>query len=160
MSACQQIDRLDRSCSTEADCVAVKHVANCCGTARIIGLRASQQASFAALESQCDASYPACGCATGATTSDDGSVIKADAQAGVTCVQGKCTTFDRDCGQPCTGGTTCFSCVTHVTIYAACTTVCTGNADCKDPSLPMCQGAISGNRPDKLCTAAVTCDTK
>jgi hypothetical protein len=161
VSACQAVAALDRSCTADADCVAVRHVANCCGTARIIGLNKAAEAAFAQLEPACDASYPACGCATGATTTDDGSVIKPAETAGVFCQAGTCTTFVPECAHPCAAGTACFTCVAHNATYGACTTPCTASTDCTDPSLPLCQMAVSGNLPGKYCTAAaVACDTK
>ncbi len=160
-TACQAIAALDRSCSTDTDCVAVKHVANCCGTVRVTGLRASEEATFQQLESTCDGSYPACGCATGPTTTDDGSTIKAVTSAGVTCLQGTCTTFVAACGQPCAGGTTCFSCTNGPTLFAACTTICATSHTCADPTLPLCQTGTSGNVSGMYCTAnSVACDTK
>ena len=152
---------LDHSCTADADCVAVKHVASCCGTVRVIGLRASEQARFQQLEPQCDASYPACGCATGPTTTDDGSTIRSDQAAGVTCRQGICTTFVPACGQPCASGTTCFSCLNHLSVFAGCTTTCASNTDCGNAAFPVCQLGQSGNVAGMYCTATgVACDTK
>jgi hypothetical protein len=160
-TACQAIAKLDRSCTAASDCVAVGHVANCCGTIRVMGLRASEQAKFQQLEPQCDASYPGCGCATGLATTDDGSVVGAGGNAGVTCAQGTCTTFVPACGQPCAGGTTCFSCSNHNAVFAACTATCAASTDCRDPALPLCQLGTSGNVSGMYCTAAgVGCDTK
>jgi len=160
-SACQAIAALDRSCSTNDDCVAEQHVANCCGTLRDIGVRASQAAAFATLEAACVASYPACRCPVVATTTDDGSIIKSDAKAGVACVAGVCTTFVPDCGHPCAAGTTCFTCVTHLTMYGACTVACANSDACHDPALPRCQQGTSGNVSGMYCTATnITCDQK
>ncbi len=36
-------------------------------------MRASAQAQFHSLETKCEATYPACGCAEGQPTTDDGS---------------------------------------------------------------------------------------
>jgi len=161
VTACQAITALDRSCVVDTDCVAVTHVANCCGSVRVIGLRASEQATFQQLEPQCDASYPACGCATAPTMTDDGSTIKADTSAGVSCLQGTCTTFVPACGQPCASGTTCFSCSNRATLFAACTTLCATSTTCTDPTLPLCQNGTSGNVSGMFCTASgVACDTK
>jgi hypothetical protein len=160
-AACQMALAVDRSCAIASDCVAVSHTSNCCGTAQVIGIRASEQARFQPLEAQCDATYPACGCATGPSTTDDGSRLAFDGTAGVTCVQGKCTTFVPDCGSPCPAGTTCFSCSNHASLFAACTVACAGNSDCHDPALPLCQNGSSGNTYGMYCTAAgVACDTK
>jgi hypothetical protein len=161
VTACQTIAALDHSCTVDADCFAGRRIINCCGTARVVGLRVADKATFDQLEPQCDASYPACGCAMGATTTDDGSVMKLNGNAGVACVQGTCTTFVAECGHPCATGTTCFSCVTHLTTFAACTTACTTSNDCHDPSLPLCQLGTSGNVSGQYCTSTgIACDTK
>jgi hypothetical protein len=161
MGACQAVLELDRSCGSSADCVAVSHTVNCCGQEQIFGLRATEQARFAVLEAQCDPTYPACGCAAQQPLVDDGSRVQFQATAGVACVQGKCTTFVAECGQPCATGTTCFSCASHGTTFAACTTMCAGSADCRDAALPLCQSGSIGNSYGMHCTAAnVVCDTQ
>ena len=76
---------------------------------------------------------------TGLPMTEDGSTLRFDQQAGVTCLQGKCTTFVPDCGKPCASGTTCFTCISHNANFAACTTMCTDSSQCSDPSLPLCQ---------------------
>jgi hypothetical protein len=94
-------------------------------------------------------------------TADDGSRLRFNEQAGVTCLQGKCTTFEPDCGQPCGAGTTCFSCANHQLMFAACTTTCVNSSTCADPTLPLCQMGTSGNTSGTFCTAAgVQCDTR
>jgi len=159
-AACQMALAVDRSCTSASDCVAVSHTSNCCGQAQMIGIRTSAQSAFQTLEAQCDATYPACGCAAGQPTTDDGSRIKFDGAAGVACEQGKCTTFVPDCGGPCAAGTTCFSCANHAVMFAACTTACTASGDCHDPALPLCQMCSTGNTYGMYCTAAnVACDT-
>jgi hypothetical protein len=160
-SACQAVLALDRSCTTSEDCFAAVHQTNCCGQRSFIGIRTSAQAQYQELEAKCDATYPACGCAEGQPTTDDGSKIQFSATAGVACVQGLCTTFAKECGKPCASGTTCFSCSNHQLLFAACTTMCTGSTDCHDSSLPLCQFGSSGNTQGMFCTASgVTCDTK
>jgi len=159
-SPCQAVLALERSCTTPADCFAGMHVSNCCGQVQFIGFANSTKTQFQALEAQCDAIYPACGCAAGQPTADDGSRLRFDQQAGVTCLQGKCTTFVPDCGQPCGAGTTCFSCASKPTMFAACTTTCTDSSACPDPTLPLCQMGSSGNVSGKYCTANVACDIK
>jgi len=165
LSACQIIDALDRSCTVDADCVAVAHTSNCCGQLRYIGIRATEKDQFAANEPSCDASYPACGCAARSPTMDDQSADnRQTVQAGVTCLLGTCTTFVRDCGKPCASGTTCFSCSNHAQLFAACTTQCadtSSSSDCPSTALPLCQSGSSGNTNGTFCTAAgVACDTK
>jgi hypothetical protein len=160
-SPCQAVLGLDRSCTTAADCFAGAHTTNCCGQVQFVGFRNSVKTQFQTLEAQCDATYPACDCATGQPTADDGSRLRFNDQAGVTCVQGKCTTFVPDCGQPCAAGTTCFSCANRTQMFAACTTMCADSNGCTDATLPLCQMGTSGNTSGKFCTAAnVACDTR
>ena len=160
-SPCQAVLALDRSCTTAADCFAGAHTSNCCGQVQFIGFRNSVKTQFQTLEAQCDLTYPLCGCAAGQPTADDGSRLRFTDQAGVTCLQGKCTTFVPDCGQPCGAGTTCFSCISKPTMFAACTTMCADSNACLDPTLPLCQTGMSGNTSGKFCTAAnVACDIK
>jgi len=160
-AACQMALAVDRSCATASDCVAVSHTSNCCGQAVVIGIRVSSQSAFQTLEAQCDATYPACGCAAGQPTTDDGSRLAFSGTAGVTCLQGKCTTFVPDCNGPCPTGTTCFSCASHASLFAACTNACTTSTDCHDPALPLCQTGTTGNTYGMYCTAAgVGCDTQ
>jgi hypothetical protein len=160
-AACQAVVALDRSCATAADCVAVTHTTSCCGQAVFMGIRSSEQARYQTLEPQCDATYPACGCAAGPPTTDDGSQLRFDGTPGVTCAQGRCTTFVPDCAGPCAAGTTCFSCANGASQFAACTTSCTASTDCLDPALPLCQMGSSGNTYGMFCTASgVACDTR
>jgi hypothetical protein len=160
-SPCQAVLALDRACATATDCFAGAHTSNCCGQMQFIGISNAAKTQFQALEAQCDATYPACGCAAQQPTADDGSRLPFNAKAGVTCVQGKCTTFVPDCGKPCGSGTTCFSCSNHAQLFAACTTMCADSTTCTDPTLPLCQTGTSGNTAGKFCTAAnVACDTK
>jgi hypothetical protein len=160
-SACQTVLALDRSCTTATDCFAAAHQTDCCGQRTFIGVRTSAQAQFQSLEAACEATYPACGCPVGQTTTDDGSKIQFTATPGVACVQGVCTTYAAECGQPCASGTTCFSCSNHALLFAACTTMCAASTDCNDSTLPLCQFGSSGNTSGMFCTASgVACDTK
>jgi hypothetical protein len=159
---CQAVVALDRSCASAADCTAVFHTINCCGQAQAIGIRASELQRFTGLETQCNATYPACGCAAQAPFADDGSRLRFEDSAGVACVAGVCTTFVADCGAPCAAGTTCFSCANGPGKYAACTTECSDSGACADPARPVCQSGSSGNTQGqgKFCTtSSVVCDT-
>jgi len=160
-SPCQAVLALDRSCQTASDCFAAVHQTNCCGQRTYRGIRTSAQAAYAALEPQCEQTYPACGCAAFGPTTDDGPTLKYDGTPSVACVQGVCTTYLSECGAPCASGTTCFSCPTHTTTYGACTTMCTGNDACHDPALPLCQSGPGGNTQGTFCTASdVACGTR
>jgi len=155
--ACLQVPALDRSCTTDADCFAASNIADCCGRLQYIGLHTTQQTIYTGLEQQCQATWPACTCATGPTTTDDGSQIKNGMSVGVKCQQGVCTTFVPACGGPCATGTTCFSCQIPSGQYGVCTKACTdvtSSSDCTNPALPRCQMGTSGNVDGTYCTAA------
>jgi hypothetical protein len=163
-NACLTVPTLDRTCTTDADCFAASNIADCCGRLQYIGLHTTEQTRYAGLEQQCQATWPACTCATGPTTTDDGSRIKNGMSVGVTCRQGVCTTFVPACGGPCAAGLTCFSCQISGGQYGACTTPCTdpvSSTDCTNAALPRCEMGSSGNVDGTYCTAAnVICDRR
>jgi hypothetical protein len=160
-TACQAAIAVDHTCATDSDCVAVAHTTNCCGQAVFIGIRASEQARFNAFEAQCDAAYPACGCAAGQPMTEDGSLVRFGDPAAAMCLLGRCTSYVPACGNPCSSQTTCFTCTNHGATFAACTRMCTTSADCTDQSMPLCQFGQTGNAIGMFCTgASVACDTQ
>jgi hypothetical protein len=58
----------------------------------VTGINATEVARFTAAEQTCEAQYPACGCAEGATTTDTGQVVTG-LNAPVECLTGTCTTY-------------------------------------------------------------------
>jgi hypothetical protein len=100
----------DRSCAQAADCAVVAHQRDCCGTRVMLGIRADQVASFAAAETQCEAQYPACGCAEQTPTADDGTTFDAQASlpASPECIDHMCrSTFKSPSMTPCGPSLTC-----------------------------------------------------
>lgn len=94
-----------RACTKDTDCVAVEHEINCCGTQVALGIRADQQSAFAAAEAICRGQYPGCGCASQATTADDGTKFDGTHPARAVCVDSVCTsTFGLASGDGCTPG--------------------------------------------------------
>jgi len=94
---CAYVDTLDRTCASDADCAVGLHQTNCCGSSVMIGLRSTQQSTYASSESACMASYPACGCPatlpttdSGETVTDTGAVLAACVSVGPTMV---CRTY-------------------------------------------------------------------
>jgi hypothetical protein len=84
-------DALDRSCSSAQDCRLVQHQVDCCGTILIMGLPASEQPGFEALEQYCAAQFPLCGCAAQGMMLEDGSSIDFGSTAAIAdCVEGRC----------------------------------------------------------------------
>lgn len=69
---CAFASTLDQSCANDGDCRVAIHQTDCCGNTRAIGINASEEERFAALEPACQASYPLCGCPSGPTQTDSG----------------------------------------------------------------------------------------
>jgi hypothetical protein len=74
-SPCAYADAIDRSCTTDADCLVRLHQTDCCGNAVMIGIRTSALGAYNAGEPACMASYPACGCPAGLPTTDSGETV-------------------------------------------------------------------------------------
>jgi hypothetical protein len=82
----------DRSCSTLADCTAVVHRVDCCGTVVITGINSAELARFNAAEQICDPEYPACGCRQSPTMTDTAQTATSSSEP-VECLTGTCTTY-------------------------------------------------------------------
>jgi hypothetical protein len=82
---------LDKSCTTASDCILVIHQTDCCGNAAAVAIGASGGEAFWAAEAQCAAMFPACGCAMGPLSTEDGLMVATGAQLvdGV-CVDNRC----------------------------------------------------------------------
>jgi hypothetical protein len=137
---CSFVPTIDRSCTVDADCLAFTHTTNCCGSAVWVGVHASEKDRFAALEAACDRTYPACGCASGPPTTDDGSIVRfGSTAAGVSCQGGTCKTFSKACGHPCDAGRSCTSCMTpDAGSTSFCTLQCKGDTMCTEPGRGRC----------------------
>jgi hypothetical protein len=88
-----QFPSFDKSCNADADCSLVFHQVNCCGTKTAIGINNNEAASFAAAEAVCESQYPACGCAEGPTTAEDGKTPDPSGMIQVHCDAGLCKSF-------------------------------------------------------------------
>jgi hypothetical protein len=84
-SACAYVDTLDRSCASDTDCTVGLHQTNCCGSSVMIAYR-STHTEVPALESQCMASYPACGCPAMLPTTDSGETVTDTSMVHAACV--------------------------------------------------------------------------
>lgn len=142
-TACQQVGTLDGSCAKNTDCVAVVHTTNCCGAAVWLGLRSTEAQPFATLESTCDASYPACGCASGPPTTDDGSTVMQGGAVSVSCQGGTCKTFATACGQSCGAGRSCLTCGAQDAGVSVCSLRCSVDTNCTEGGYPRCQFGIN-----------------
>ena len=139
VNACGFLPTIDRSCTVDADCLAFTHTFNCCGSAIWVGIRASEKDRFIALETACDRTYPACGCASGPPLTDDGSIVRYGSTAGVSCQGGACKTFSKACGHPCGTGRTCTTCMApDAGATSFCSLQCTGDTMCTEPNLMQC----------------------
>jgi hypothetical protein len=141
-TACQQVGTLDRSCAKDTDCMAVVHTTNCCGAAVWLGLRSTEAQAFATLESTCDASYPACGCASGPPTTDDGSTVMRGGAVSASCQGSICKTFATACGQPCEAGRSCLTCGAQDAGVSVCSLRCSGDTSCTEAAYPRCQSGF------------------
>ncbi len=83
----------DRACMADGDCVIALHQINCCGTLDALGIASAEKAAFDEAEATCESQYPACGCAQGPTTTDEGSTATDLAAISVQCIGGQCTTY-------------------------------------------------------------------
>lgn len=83
---------LDKRCAAPADCAIVRHMVSCCGTMVAIGLAKSDVTTFSAAETDCEAGYPGCGCASQPTEAEDGR-SEVDGTIQVDCVDQRCTTY-------------------------------------------------------------------
>lgn len=62
---------LVKGCQSDLDCSFAYHQTSCCGTRQWVGI-AIAQAEVTACERAWDSHFPACGCAEGPTTTEDG----------------------------------------------------------------------------------------
>ena len=81
-----------RACTTSTSCSFGLHQTDCCGTRKAIGFNHDQTMAFGIAEAAWEATCPACGCAEGPTTADDGSTCMPNVMPTVTCDNNVCTT--------------------------------------------------------------------
>ncbi|MCA9611037.1 MAG: hypothetical protein KC619_35830 [Myxococcales bacterium] len=127
----------DRTCTDVSECVIVDHQTDCCGAIAAMGIRADEESAFDDAEALCRGMYPACGCAAGPRTADDGTTYDGSREVRVECVAGSCTTtFGLPSGAACTApGDTCgagLSCCYPCGI-PGCDNVCEPTCDPGDP---------------------------
>ncbi|MCA9664864.1 MAG: hypothetical protein KC503_04725 [Myxococcales bacterium] len=146
---------ISAACSAPSDCIAVEHTTDCCGTNIVIGINKADKAAFDSAEAACDASWPACGCASQPTKTEDGSTVLGSAKAAATCVNGRCVSYIEGCGKPCGSGEACYGCVNGPSTTFACSTSCTMKSDCTDAAKPECASGLGAQR---FCNAQATCN--
>ena len=74
-SPCAYVDTIDRTCTTDADCLVRLHQTDCCGSSAMIGIATSALGTYNAGEPACMASYPGCGCPAQLPTTDSGETV-------------------------------------------------------------------------------------
>jgi len=82
-----------RACGADGDCVVVMHQVSCCGTLFAFSIASSEYVRYGAAEGLCASMWPACGCAAGPTTVEDGSTLSGSEPARAHCVAGTCRAF-------------------------------------------------------------------
>jgi hypothetical protein len=82
----------DRGCTGNDTCGQGLHQINCCGTKQAIGFNHAQTTAFDAAESAWEMTCPACGCAEGPTTDDEGKTCDPGKMPTVSCDNGECHT--------------------------------------------------------------------
>jgi len=85
-AACDYVDTLDDSCTTDADCAVGLHQTDCCGNSVMIGFNTSAQMEYATNESACMMSYPGCGCPAMLPTTDSGETVTDTMEVQAACV--------------------------------------------------------------------------
>jgi hypothetical protein len=106
---------VSKACSVDADCAVVLHQTDCCGTLAAVGVEDGSVDAFNEHESMCAALWPACECAAGPTSTEDGGTVPDPASAEAACVEGLCQSrapeagplqWYTTCGDPVCGGYT------------------------------------------------------
>lgn len=154
-AACQQAAALDQSCGVDSDCLAVRHTTSCCGASVWLGINKAGAQEYSTLESVCDASYPACGCASGPPTTSDDSSIPLAANVAVTCQGGVCKTYASACGHLCETGRSCITCGQGDAGVSVCSLRCPGGTGCTEAAYSKCESSFNGGvcvAPDLPCT--------
>jgi hypothetical protein len=72
MNASGQVDPSLKACQIDADCVIEQEQTDCCGTILYVGISTAMAAAFTACEASWLAHFPACGCDSNQTKTEDG----------------------------------------------------------------------------------------
>jgi hypothetical protein len=96
MSASGQLDGSLKACQSDMDCVIKQEQTDCCGTVLYVGVSSASAATFDACEAAWVAHFPACGCDSGVTKTEDGKATAPGADAGAPQVH--CTDFTMNGG--------------------------------------------------------------
>ncbi|MBX7196624.1 MAG: hypothetical protein K1X94_31515 [Sandaracinaceae bacterium] len=83
---CGYVDTIDRSCTTDGDCLVRLHQTDCCGNSVMIGIASGAADVYGTSEPACMASYPACECPAMLPTTDSGETVTDTAAVLAACV--------------------------------------------------------------------------
>jgi len=86
----------DQACGSNSDCQVAVHQIDCCGSRAALGINIDEGARFDLDEGICRDQYPACDCVDRGILADDGQSAYYEADIGVACNEGICTTFVLD----------------------------------------------------------------
>ncbi len=88
------LDGFEKGCTNDESCTFVEHQTNCCGTIVVVGINHSEIDRFLEEEEACASMYPACGCASEPTMTEDGNIVTEESPAMVRCDDdGTCRTY-------------------------------------------------------------------
>lgn len=82
MSASGQLDGSLKTCQGDADCVTKQEQTDCCGTILYVGVSTASAGMFDSCEAAWLAHFPACGCASNKTGTEDGKTTVLGSDAG------------------------------------------------------------------------------
>lgn len=83
----------DQTCGSDSDCLVAVHQIDCCGSRAALGININEGPRFDYDEAICRGQYPACDCVDRGILADDGQSAYYEADVGVACSEGSCTTF-------------------------------------------------------------------
>ena len=72
MNASGQLDDSLKTCQADSDCIIEQEQTDCCGTILYVGVNTASAGMFDACEAAWLAHFPACGCDSGQTKTEDG----------------------------------------------------------------------------------------
>jgi hypothetical protein len=90
------IDPTFKACKSDTDCVIRQHAVDCCGAIEFVGIATAGATSLASCETAWGAHFPACGCDSGMTKTEDGKESLPGQDAGA--LQVHCTNFTNNGG--------------------------------------------------------------
>ncbi len=91
MSATGQLDESLKACQSDMDCEIEQEQTDCCGSILYVGVSSASVTTFQACEAAWVAHFPACGCDSGSTKTEDGKTTSPGVDGGGPLVH--CTDF-------------------------------------------------------------------